>query len=261
MVDDDDIDEAAGPRHYDVVRSDFVRRFRRAIEHMGWENAARAAGKSVKQLRRYLAGTDPPLSVVAAIAAGSGASLDDLVMVSDSRSEMARALYHASGRATADRVADVLSQATGIVSAPTDPWDEYVRIPRYDITASAGAGSLVDREMIVDHLAFRADWVRQNLAAAPDDLALISAQGDSMEPTIRSGDLLLVNTSIDQFRDDAIYVLRIVDQLVVKRVQRFLAGAVVVRSDNPAYVEETLSAEDIDNVAVAGRVVWIARLV
>ena len=47
----------------------------------------------------------------------------------------------------------------------------------------------------------------------------------------------------------------------MKRVQRFFGGAVVVKSDNAAYVEQTLSRTEATQVFVAGRVRWIARMI
>lgn len=138
---------------------------------------------------------------------------------------------------------------------------DFVLVPRFDISASAGTGEWVEDERVVDHLAFRRDWVRRSLGVDPAQLALISATGDSMEPTIRAGDLLLVHTGIDRFQDDAIYVVSMANRILVKRVQCFFNGAVIVRSDNPSYVEQTLSPEDAEQIRVNGRVVWIARMV
>lgn len=137
----------------------------------------------------------------------------------------------------------------------------YVLVPRYDVSASAGPGLLADSEQVVDHLAFREDWVRRSLGADPRRLVLITAAGESMEPTICSGDLLLIDTSIDRVVDNAIYVVVYAGHLVVKRVQRFFNGAVTIKSDNPAYVEETLGPDDALSLIVAGRVRWIARII
>jgi len=138
---------------------------------------------------------------------------------------------------------------------------EFVRIPRYEIEASAGSGAFADREHAVDYMAFRAEWIRRVIGADPAQLVLITAVGDSMEPTIRSGDLLLVDISVTRVQDDAIYIVVNRDLLVVKRLQAFFSGVVTIKSDNPAYVEETLTRQDADQLRVAGRVRWISRLI
>jgi len=139
--------------------------------------------------------------------------------------------------------------------------DGFVMVPKYDVEASAGHGSFNDIEHIVDYMAFREEWVRRTLRIDPKNLVLITAIGDSMEPAIRAGDLLLIDTGVGRVIDDAIYVLTIHDGLVVKRVQQFFNGAVAIKSDNAAYTDETLSPEEVGDIVIAGRVRWIGRLI
>lgn len=137
---------------------------------------------------------------------------------------------------------------------------DFVLVPRYDVEASAGSGALNDHEQAIDHMAFREDWVRRTLHVNPAELALITAVGDSMEPTIRAGDLMLIDTGVNAIQDDAIYVLVKRGELIVKRVQQFFTGAVAIKSDNAAYVEETIGPDEIDAIQIAGRVRWVGRL-
>lgn len=139
--------------------------------------------------------------------------------------------------------------------------DGFAMIPRYDVKASAGYGAFNDTENVVDYMAFREDWVRRTLRVDPSKLVLITAIGDSMEPAIRAGDLLLIDTGLERVIDDAIYVLVKNGELVVKRVQQFFTGAVTVKSDNDAYVEETLGPAEAKEMHVAGRVRWIGRII
>lgn len=137
---------------------------------------------------------------------------------------------------------------------------DFVLVPRYDVEASAGHGAFADREQVVDYMAFREDWVRRTLRVEPDNLVLITAVGDSMEPTIRAGDLMLIDTGVARIQDDAIYVLVKRGELIVKRVQQFFNGTVAIKSDNDAYEEETIPPAGVDDVRVAGRVRWVGRL-
>lgn len=91
------------------------------------------------------------------------------------------------------------------------------------------------------------------------DLAVAVASGDSMEPTIRDGDILLVDTGTTTIDGDAIYLLAGGASFLVKRVQHLLDGSVLVTSDNPAYAPETLAAADIAKLRCIGRVRWIGR--
>jgi phage repressor protein C with HTH and peptisase S24 domain len=142
---------------------------------------------------------------------------------------------------------------------PTDPiMEDFVLVPRYNIEASAGGGSMVHSEQIVDHLAFKTDWVYKELGTDPKNLLLIHSIGDSMEPTIRSGDLLLVDRKKSQVKGDGIYLINLADGLMVKRVEWLLGGSVVIRGDNTLVSrEQTLSSTDLENLHILGRVVWI----
>lgn len=137
--------------------------------------------------------------------------------------------------------------------------EDFVLVPRYEVSASAGGGALVHSEQIVDHLAFRSDWVRNALDVSVTALALISVKGDSMEPTLSNGDLILVDTSTRKVEDNAIYVLRYNGSLMVKRVQRRRDGSLLIKSDNQVYEPEEVSESEVNDLYVVGRVVWSGR--
>lgn len=168
----------------------------------------------------------------------------------------------------ADVLALILAHAPAAVDhsvrEPAAPYsasapDGFVLVPRYDVHGSMGNGSVIHSEQIVDHLAFRAEWVRSALGASPEHLVLISAIGDSMEPTLRAGDLLLIDRSVTGVKHDSIYAFAVGDELRVKRVQRLYDGTLIVKSDNPGYASETLTPEQADKVSIVGRVVWTGR--
>ncbi|TSK08584.1 MAG: helix-turn-helix transcriptional regulator [Geobacter sp.] len=131
----------------------------------------------------------------------------------------------------------------------------YVQVPRYEIAASAGGGALVHSEQIVDHLAFKADWLKVSLGLSPKHVAVISVIGDSMEPYLDDGDLILVDLSVTHIENNAIYVLQFGDSLLVKRVQVKLDGEVIVKSDNPRYEPEAFHGDSAERLRVVGRMV------
>lgn len=136
--------------------------------------------------------------------------------------------------------------------------DTYTMVPRYDVQASMGFGSDVQIEQIVDHLAFKTDWL-QYIGVQKGEIALISAAGDSMEPTVVGGDLLILDMRKGMEWRDGIYVLRVDGDLLAKRLQRSMDGGLLVRSDNPAYREEVITLENLDQVQIVGRVAWFGR--
>ncbi|AKH39462.1 hypothetical protein AAW31_04760 [Nitrosomonas communis] len=137
--------------------------------------------------------------------------------------------------------------------------NDFVFVPRYDVRGSAGHGSIIHSEQIVDHLAFRADWVKNTLGVTEKDLVLISVKGDSMEPTIGNEDLILVNIQEHRIEENAIYVLQHDGALLVKRIQRKMDGSVIIKSDNLLYEQEVLDSSKAEALRVLGRVVWFGR--
>jgi hypothetical protein len=136
-----------------------------------------------------------------------------------------------------------------------------VPVPRLDLGASAGGGAFDGDERGETHIAFDPAWLRRIARGAPDELSIIRVDGDSMVPTLGDGDDILVDRGDGAARlRDGIYVLRIDDMLVVKRVAlNPAARKVSIRSDNPAYP----GWPDCDPAAVeiVGRVVWTGRRV
>jgi phage repressor protein C with HTH and peptisase S24 domain len=146
-----------------------------------------------------------------------------------------------------------------IYSMASDLKTEYVQIPYYDVQASMGGGAFVERERVVDYFAFKSRWVRHVMGMDPKHSALINAVGDSMEPTLREGDLILVDLRQCQVHDDAVYVLRLDDRLMAKRLQRNFDGAVFIMSDNPVYEKLIVPKTSVADLHIIGRAVWVGR--
>ena len=138
--------------------------------------------------------------------------------------------------------------------------DDMVLVPKLAIGASAGAGASVDGEAVEGSIAFDPRWLR-HLGADPRALSIIRVAGDSMAPTLNDGDDILVDggDAADRLRD-GIYVLRMDDALMVKRVARApVQGRISVISDNdqyPRWDDLSMSA-----VQLVGRVIWTGRRV
>ena len=137
---------------------------------------------------------------------------------------------------------------------------EMVLVPKLAIGASAGAGASIDGEPVEGAVAFDPKWLR-DLGADARALSIIRVEGDSMAPTLNGGDDILVDGGDAAARlRDGIYVLRMDDVLMVKRVARAPGpGRISVISDNAQY----RSWDDLPMSAVqlVGRVVWTGRRV
>lgn len=137
-----------------------------------------------------------------------------------------------------------------------------VEVERFDISASMGPGTEPpDMNMIVEHMRLDAGWVRQNLSyTSVDNLKLISGRGDSMAPTIRSGDALLVDSGVRSVESDAIYFFLMRGQQHVKRIQRHLDGLTII-SDNGQYKEIDVPGDREGDIQVLAQIIywWTGR--
>ncbi len=132
---------------------------------------------------------------------------------------------------------------------------DFLPIPRFSVDASAGGGALVDKETQTGFYAFNRRWLdRRQLD--PGSLAVIAVRGDSMEPKLSDGDLILVDRAQRQIADGIAYVLRIDTDLLVKNVQRVRPGVIALLSANALYPPREIDAEGLDGeVEIIGRVV------
>lgn len=134
---------------------------------------------------------------------------------------------------------------------------EFVPVTRFTVDASAGHGSLVQDETGSGTYAYnRAFLDRRGLK--PNNLAVISVRGDSMEPDLHDGDLILIDraeaTAAD-IKEGRIYVVQYDGGLFVKRIQHAPGKRLMLTSSNPAYPPITVNEADLNGVQIIGRVV------
>jgi phage repressor protein C with HTH and peptisase S24 domain len=146
-----------------------------------------------------------------------------------------------------------------LLGAPDDqgPFSAMRLIPQLAVEASAGAGSIDSSDLLAGKVGFDPKWLKK-LTNDPASLSLISVTGDSMLPTLCDGDDIMVDGSAATAPlRDGIHVIRMDDQLMVKRVIRGPGGTLSILSDNPAWPNwENLNSSD---VLIIGRVVWAGR--
>lgn len=210
-----------------------------AIDRIGTQaKAGEIAGVTDEQIARWRDGLSKPnFFGITRIARAAGLSVDWLATGEGSQT-----------------IAATITEAAG--SAHTD----LSFIERLDIEVSAGAGSLVENEQYLDFIAIQTRWLRHK-GINPAAVRLLNVRGDSMEPTIRDGDVALVDTSISDIIDNAIYVLVVGNRLLIKRIHILVSGALRLISDNPIYPHEDVAANEADFVRVSGRVVWFGRTI
>lgn len=133
----------------------------------------------------------------------------------------------------------------------------YAIIPQYSAQAECGDGYLNDHVVVRDSdIAFKRSLIRR-LGVKPENLFMIHAKGDSMEPYIFEGDIVVFDQSDTNPSDRDVYVIRRPDgKLSIKRLYQQLSGAWLIRSDNPVHPEEKVSATTLHEIPIIGRVIW-----
>jgi phage repressor protein C with HTH and peptisase S24 domain len=136
---------------------------------------------------------------------------------------------------------------------------ELVPVMRMPVRASAGPGALPGEETGKPYLAFHPLWLRNVTGSRGAELSIIRVEGDSMAPTLNTGDDILVDLADGaEWLRDGIYVLRVDGALLVKRLAIHPVGRrVTVQSDNPAYSD--MPDCGLDEIDCIGRVIWAGR--
>ncbi|QMT34807.1 LexA family transcriptional regulator [Neisseria wadsworthii] len=121
---------------------------------------------------------------------------------------------------------------------------DFTTVPLYDTPASAGNGSFFDTENIIQHIPFDIGWLKRE-GLQVKHLVCLPIKGDSMQPGLIDGDIVLVNRAAQQ--GDGVFVLRIGDALRIKRLQWLANGSLRISSDNPLYQPEILNLSQLDD--------------
>lgn len=165
------------------------------------------------------------------------------------------------------KLAEVLGCSLAYLTGETDALDDgavattldLVSINEHDVRLSAGPGTHVDAEDVRGVWRAPRSFVQTELGVNPAALTMVQVVGDSMEPTLRSGDRVIIDHSDANPARPGIYAIWDGNATVVKRLERVPYSdppMVVLISDNPNHNPYTVHA---DLVQVIGRVVWYGR--
>ena len=207
----------------------FATRLKAEVKRAGGRKAfAEKADIPLSTLNSYLAGVEPKVMMVVRIARALGTTVADLLQQ------------------------DLAAGSSGSHTAP-----DSVPIRILNIVASAGPGVEIEKPVEPDLRALPFPKVLLDDLGVPlGNARFIVARGDSMEPTIGDGAVVLIDTSRTRAKDDGVYVVVVGNDVRIKRVARGWDNAIVLLSDNDRYPSETLAAPDAESLRIAGKVVW-----
>lgn len=132
-----------------------------------------------------------------------------------------------------------------------------VKIDVLDVSASCGCGVITEREFasVLRSIEFTREFALKIFGRRSTDLIkVITAKGDSMTPTIKSGANVFVDTKINYFDGDGVYVFIFDNEIYIKRLQ-ITGTEIIVISDNSIYEKWRLDKQLINNFHIQGKVI------
>ncbi len=130
-------------------------------------------------------------------------------------------------------------------------------VEEVDLALGMGATYLHGEPEVIGLVPFREDWLRDVAAGSVDRLKVVRGRGDSMQPTILDGDIVLVDTGHRTIDDqDRIWALAYGDLGVIRRVRVTPRGSWLLMPDNQVVRPDEVTDGE---ASVIGRVIWIGR--
>ncbi|MGR6780681.1 XRE family transcriptional regulator [Moritella viscosa] len=153
---------------------------------------------------------------------------------------------------------DVSWLATGNdYQTPSSNNSDYIKIPHFDVQASAGTGSELVESGISKNTVDIHPQTLLDQGLNPEGLLSMYVKGDSMEPSLFDGDMILVKKMICPFSIlEGVYIFRVFNEIFIKRIQfNKYSAKLKVDSDNPFYDSYTITGNNLNDVEIIGEVI------
>ena len=139
---------------------------------------------------------------------------------------------------------------------PAASEQELVYVPKAQARLCAGGGSFEVGALPVSEHPCPRQWLAK--MGSPSSMVFMDVVGDSMEPGILDGDMVLVDQSNTQITPQAVLAVGLEEAIYLKRVEK-RNGGILLHSDNNAYSAMELYGDELDSFRIIGKVVWLCR--
>ena len=119
--------------------------------------------------------------------------------------------------------------------------DNNYNIDLLNVRAGAGEGIYNYVIETVDTISLDKSFFRTPINT--NKIKGIQVDGDSMEPTLRDGDYVLIDENTI-FGVNGIYAIQLGGQILIKRLQFKMDGTILIISDNSKYQSETFNPQE-----------------
>ncbi|WP_368607468.1 XRE family transcriptional regulator [Pseudomonas fulva] len=260
-----------------------IKRLRKATGMSQAQLADACGWKSQSRVGNYEAGTrEPTLADIAAMAAALGVGQSELLLsqpsvesatpAARSTADLVRLMLAKSGKGIPEDARQRLLAAaeepapSNVISAdlsrPGLVGDE-VWIAHYDIRAAMGGGQIPhDYPEMLKDIRVSPSHLRELGVEFEEHyhLKVVTGWGQSMEPTIKHRDPLIVNINVREFVGDGVYLFVWDDLLYIKRLQVADEEHYEMISDNARH-KDRLIRRDMTYIQARVLLVWNAHLV
>lgn len=132
-----------------------------------------------------------------------------------------------------------------------------VFLEEVDLALGMGATYLDGNAEVLSIVPFKEDWLRGIAPAGVEHLKVVRGRGDSMQPTIMDGDLVVVDLSQTRIDDqDRIWAIAYGDLGMIRRVRKTPRGSLLLMPDNSVVRPDEVGDGEAH---IMGRVIWIGR--
>jgi len=139
------------------------------------------------------------------------------------------------------------------------PPPRFVPIRQLDVNAGLGAGGFPDDHAPPKTFWMSADLIEWQMGGKPDDFVVMETEGQSMEPTLLNGDLVLVDQRKTNPSNPGLFALWDGFGVVIKWLERVAHSSppmIRLISENKRFSTYEVLAEE---ARIVGKVVWFAR--
>ncbi len=146
-----------------------------------------------------------------------------------------------------------------VVDSIRDETEKFARIRYFsDIYASAGGGAENDKVQS-EFIAVDMKILEHLGACNTKNIEAINVIGESMEPTLKDGNVVFVDKNDKNIKKGGVFVLLTQNGLFIKRVLYRVDGSCDIISDNPVYPTENIPQGSFE---IVGKVIGvISRLI
>lgn len=152
-----------------------------------------------------------------------------------------------------------------LLGQETRPMGKSISIP---ILGGEGTVSVVQ---------FEAEWLNKEMRVNEFGVHMLICNGDSMATTINNGEIMFVDTPVPQIDDNAIYLLRFQNRIMVRRIRLGFSNQAELICDNASYQSSQYPLDKIhcnntneidlgapqqdDAILALGKVLWSIKRV